>query len=111
MPAVRLVLLLLLCVSSPVGLLSQEGEERPPDLSEFRCQRRVDLLRGIDASNQGRLELYAIAGGRCGALFVHSLVEVTQVLPEVVDGDALHHLVRIRQPEPWSGQNRDRGST
>jgi hypothetical protein len=47
--------------------------------------------RRIDAGDQRRVEPDAVARRRRGALLVHLLVELAQVLAQVVDRNPLHH--------------------
>ena len=53
-----------------------------------RGQRGLDFLWRINAGDQRGIEHHAVARRRGQALVVHVLVEVTQVLADVIDGDA-----------------------
>ena len=65
-------------------------------------QRGIDFGRRVDRRDQSRIQIDAIARGRRRALVVHPVAQVTQVLAQVVDRDALHaahsvRALRVRQ--------------
>src|SRR5690606_4817674 len=62
-----------------------------------RRERRFHLRRRVDAGDQRSVQLDAVARRRGRTLLLHEIVNLIQVLAQVVDRDAAHHVgVQLR---------------